>query len=242
MILRRKSAPPLTLWCAAGPAQLRALAEVGWRSFPQTDLRDTLLEAFRLRDDAVRLARTDLVAAEDEGSVVVFDVAADVVDWPGVHAEGERLRIPKGRRLTKSLVGDINEEAQYQRGVEQAQVDAVQDAFGWPVPQAWREMVTASGWLRRGWMLSGAYVELHPPADAIRVTREWTGEMIYHPGVLVIGSDGADRRLAVDLREDDPAVHLVEPSSVGWDDTVVQAPSVRVLAHRLETGDFGYLT
>jgi len=66
--------------------------------------------------------------------------------------------------------------------------------------------------------------------------------MIYHPGVLVIGSDGADRRLVVDLRDDDPAVHLVEPSSTGWEDTVVQAPSVRVLAHRLETGDFGYLT
>jgi hypothetical protein len=126
--------------------------------------------------------------------------------------------------------------------VPHAEVDAVREAFGWPVPTAWREMVTATGWLRRGWMLSGAYVELHPPLDAIRVTRDWTSEMIYHPGVLVIGSNGGDRHLAVDLREDDPAVRLVEPSSVGWEDTVVQAPSVRVLAHRLETGDFGFLS
>ncbi len=240
MILRRKPAPTVSLWCPVGPRELQALIEVGWTSWPQLTADDHLLEAFRLRDEAVHVVRDELVPAHGEGSVVVFDVPPELASWSAVEPVGDRLRIPKGRRLTKAIVGDISEEAQYQQGVTQPEVDAVRDAFGELVPQAWRDMVTATSWLRRGWMTTGAYVDLHPPADAIRVTQGWTQELVYHPGVLIIGSDGHGCRLAIDLRDDDPPVLLLHPSSTGWDDTVVQAPSVKAFAERLEIGDFGY--
>ncbi len=241
MFLRRKPAPTLSLWCVVGARDLQALAAIGWTTWPQRDLDDTVLEAYRLRAEAVRAVREELVPAQGEGSLVVFDVPPDVVSWAGVEADGERLRIPKGRRLTKAIIGDICEEAQYQRGVGQDEVDAVRAAFGELVPEPWRAMVTAPSWLRRGWMATGAYVDLHPPADAVRVTQSWTQEIVFHPGALVIGSDGLHRHLVIDLREDDPPVHLIEDSSTGWDDTVVQAPSVTVLAERLEIGDFAFV-
>lgn len=241
MILRRKPAPVLSLWCAVGPAQLRALDETGCSSWPQLDADDHLLEAFRMREEAVAVVRGEIVPQHGEGSVVVFDVPPDVDSWPGVQARGDRLLIPKGRRLTRSIVGDISEEAQYQRGASQREVDAVRHAFGELVPSAWRAMVQAGVWLRRGWMSTGAYVDLHPPADAIRVTQQWTREMLYHPGALAIGTDRAQRLLVVDLREDDPPVRSVHVASTGWDDSVVQSRSVGEFAQRLEAGDFRYV-
>jgi hypothetical protein len=89
-------------------------------------------------------------------------------------------------------------------------------------------------------MTSGAYVDLHPPADAVRATQVWNGELVYHPGALVIGSDGADGLLVVDLREAEPPVVLVPRSSTGWDDAVVQSPDVHHFAESLERGDFAF--
>ncbi len=160
------------------------------------------------------------------------------MSWPGVQAGDGRLSIPKGRRLTKAIIGDVCEEAQYQRGVPDVEVDAVRDAFGELVPDAWRAMVTAPTWLRRGWMATGSYVDLHPPYVATQVTQAWMQEMVFHPGALVIGTDGRHRHLVIDLREPDPPVRLVEDSSTGWDDTVVQTASVGELVRRLEQGDF----
>src|SRR4051812_15016283 len=241
MILRRKPAPTLSLWCAVGPRELQALAATGWSSWPQLDAQDTSVEAYRVRAEAVAVVRDEVVEVEGEGSLVVFDVPPDVVGWSGVLVRGDRLLLPKGRRLSKAVVGDISEEAQYQRGASSSEVDAVRDAFGELVPDAWRAMVQAHGWLRRGWTATGAYVDLHPPAEAVRATQAWTSELVYHPGVLVIGGDGGDRRLAIDLREDDPPVRLLHVASTGWDDTVVQAPSVGALVERLEVGDFTYV-
>lgn len=238
MFLRRKPVPTVSLWCVVGTRELQALAATGWSTWPQRDLSDTTVEAFRERPEAVRVLREDLVPAEGEGSLVVFDVPPDVLGWPGVETDGARVRLPKGRRLTKAVVGDIAEEAQYRRGVDGHEVDAVRDAFGELAPDAWRAMVTAPTWLRRGWMATGSYVDLHPPREAIALTQSWTREMVFHPGALVIGADGRHRHLVIDLREDDPPVHLVDDASTGWDDTVVQAPSVTELAQRLERGDF----
>lgn len=240
VFLRRKQLPTLSLWCVVDTTDLHLLASLHWRSWPQRDLHDTTLVAYRDRDEAVAVVRRELVPEQGEGSVVVFDVAPELETWAGVDTDSSRLRIPKGRRLTKAIVGDICEEAQYRRGVDPAEVDAVRDAFGELVPESWRSMVTAPCWLRRGWMATGSYVDLHTPAEAIRVTQSWMEEMVYHPGALVIGSDGAHRKLVIDLREDDPPVHLVEASSTGWDDTAVQAADLRTFAGRLEHGDFTF--
>jgi hypothetical protein len=241
VILRRKPAPTVSLWSVASPRELQALASVGWVSWPQLGPDDVAVEAFRRREAAVRVVRDRLVPDAGEGSLIVFDIQPALLDGPGVEADGERVRLPKGRRLTKAVVGHVNEEAQYQRGATDAEVDAVRWAFGEPVPDGWRAMVTAPSWLRRGWMITGAYVNLHPPADAVRVTQAWTREMVYHPGVLIIGSDGRAGRLAIDLREPDPPVHLLDEASTGWDDTVVQAPCVAAFVEQLELGDFGYV-
>jgi hypothetical protein len=241
VFLRRKPAPALSLWRVVGSAELHALATSGWSAWPPRDGDGGVVEAFRRRPDAVRAVREQLVPEQGEGSLVVFDVAPDLLSWPSVEVDGDRVRIPKGRRLTKATVGDICEEAQYQRGVEHREVDAVRDAFGELVPEAWRAMVTAPCWLRRGWMATGAYVDLHPPALAVAATQAWTREMVFHPGGLVIGRDLQRRHLVIDLREDDPPVRLVEDSSTGWDDSVVQAASVRLLAERLELGDFAFV-
>jgi len=241
MILRRrKPAPVVSLWAAVGPDDLQTLARTGWSAWPQRDAHDLAVEAFEVRDEAVHVVRDELVRDHGEGSLVVFDVPPSVTGWPGVERHGRRLLIPKGRRLTKAVVGDVTEEAQYRSGVEQAEVDAVRDHFGELVPDGWRAMVTAPSWLRRGWMTSGAYVDLHPPVDAVRATQVWHRDMVYHPGALVIGSDGGDRLLAIDLREGDPPVVLLDRSSTGWDDAVVQSPGVHHFAERLEHGDFAY--
>lgn len=238
VFLRRKPPATTSLWCVVGASELEALAATGWSTWPQLGPQDVTVDAFTRRADAVRVLRDELVPARGEGSLVVFDVTADVLTWPGVTERGGRVGLPKGRRLTKAVVGDICEEAQYQRGVPDVEVDAVRDAFGELVPDAWRAMVTAPTWLRRGWMATGSYVDLHPPHVAIQVTRAWMQEMVFHPGALVIGADAHRRHLVIDLREPDPPVHLVEGSSTGWDDTVVQARSVGELARRLEQGDF----
>ena len=238
VFLRRKPATTTSLWCVVDAGELEALAATGWSTWPQRGADDVTVDAFTVRTDAVRVLCEDVVPARGEGSLVVFDVPAEVASWSGVTARDGRLSIPKGRRLTKAIVGDICEEAQYQRGLPQVEVDAVRDAFGELVPDAWRAMVTAPTWLRRGWMATGSYVDLHPPHVAIQVTQAWMQEMVFHPGALVIGADGQRRHLVIDLREADPPVHLVEDSSTGWDDTVVQARSVGELVRRLEHGDF----
>lgn len=236
---RRKPPPTVSLWAAVDAGGLWALAEAGWASWPQLNADDQVVQGYLLREEAVSVVRDELARQQGEGSLVVFDVPADVTSWRDVRAVGDRLLIPKGRRLTKVIVGDISEEAQYQRGVEASELDAVQLAFGEPVPAAWRAMVTAPTWLRRGWMTTGAHVELHPPLDAVRITRDWWGELIFHPSALVIGRDGAGRTLAIDLRENDPPVLAFDALSTGWDDGVQQAISVADLAERLEVGDFG---
>ncbi|MGK5677772.1 hypothetical protein [Actinoplanes sp. URMC 104] len=165
----------------------------------------------RLFDDrlaAVRVAREKLVPEEGAGHVL-------------------RVQTRDGEP-----VGVIVEEADYRGPVPEPEF-----ADGPELPEAWRRYLRSPSWLRRGWLPSGKYIWLYPPAQARQILRIWETEGT-HPGIALIGGDGGLENFVVDLRQDPAPVLMVSNASEGWDDAVVQAPDVATFVARVEDGTF----
>ena len=75
-------------------------------------------------------------------------------------------------------------------------------------------------------MTSGAYVGNHSPHEMLEQHDAWDGGIDAHPGIAIIGNDGARELLVLDLRSDPAPVLLVDIASDGWDSAIRQADNV----------------
>lgn len=94
-----------------------------------------------------------------------------------------------------------------------------------------------------------AYLDLWPLADVVERNADeepWNYLREDHPGILIIGSNGAGERLEYDTRRTPPPVLLVESLSSGWQEACWQADSLTALLAHLDRGgafrfDSGYM-
>jgi hypothetical protein len=112
--------------------------------------------------------------------------------------------------------------------------------LGRPLPAAWREYLCSPSWLREGWLESGCYLRLHPPLETVDMHSAWQPATSGHPGIAVIGGDGARERLVLDLRRDPVPVLAVHVTSEGWDEAVPQAGDVGEFVERVAAGTFTF--
>ncbi|MCW6007113.1 hypothetical protein K1W54_21390 [Micromonospora sp. CPCC 205371] len=219
----------VTLWRAVGPAELERVAAAGWRAWPAADLRASLS-----RTAATAHARRRHVPAEGAGVVTTLGVPRRVLDrYP--MSQGE-YRIPAADvpALNAHLAGAIVEMSDYRAPVPNEELDPA-------LPAAWHDYLAGPSWLRRGWLDSGCYLWLYPPAEAAELLDAW-GEpsRAAHPGIAIIGGDGGREHIALDLRADPAPVMLVEITSGGWAGSVRQADDVASFLARVEASTFDF--
>ncbi|GLZ30304.1 hypothetical protein Lesp02_24930 [Lentzea sp. NBRC 105346] len=169
-----------------------------------------LHDPMRSRSEATTIARQQLVPAGGVGYVTRFRVCDDHV------------------------VGAIENVAEYRGPVPDEQFD------GLGLPEAWRTYLRGESWLRRGWVNDETYVHLYSPVEMLELQDAWGEATALHPGIAIIGGDGGREQLALDLREAEPSVRLVDIASGGWEGAVTQAGDVRELIERIEAGDFAF--
>jgi hypothetical protein len=217
----------VTLWRAVGPAELAQVAAAGWRAWPAADLGATLS-----RTAATAVARQRHVPADGAGFVATFDVPRWLLDRYPVSNGEYRIPAADVPTLNAHLDGAIIEMADYRAPVPDEELDPA-------LPAAWRDYLAGPSWLRRGWLDSGCYLWLYPPAEGAELLDAW-GEPSrdLHPGIAIIGGDGGREHIALDLRADPAPVMMVEITSGGWEGSVRQAPDVASFLARVEAGTF----
>ncbi|GLH99186.1 hypothetical protein [Phytohabitans aurantiacus] len=223
----------VTLWRAVGRGELERVAAAGWRAWPAGEpvgeLRASLSRAV-----ATTEARQRHVPADGAGFVTTFDVPRRFLErYPAV---GGQYTIPSGdvAALNDQLSGAIVEMADYRGPVPEEELDPA-------LPAAWRDYLAGPSWLRRGWLDSGCYLWLYPPAEGAELLDAWGEPSIAaHPGIAIIGGDGGREHLALDLRADPVPVMMVEITSGGWEGSVRQAPDVASFLARVEAGTFDF--
>ncbi|GAA0500441.1 hypothetical protein Ade02nite_27870 [Paractinoplanes deccanensis] len=230
-----------TLWRPTGQAELDLVAASGWRAWPPRLPDQPIFYPVLQRWYATKIAREWNVPAGGVGHVTRFDVRRSYLDRHEVRQAGGRdvleYRIPAGEldEFNAHIAGVIVEEAEFRGPVGD-------DEFaGAPaLPAAWRAYLQSESWFRRGWLESGAFVELHPPRWSAELLEAWEEAAGLHPGLAIIGGNGSREQLVLDLREDDPPVLLVDITSDGWHNAIPQAAGVAELIERVEAGTFDF--
>ncbi|MCF0092079.1 hypothetical protein B0E54_00900 [Micromonospora sp. MH99] len=193
---------------------------------------------------ATKIAREWNVPAGGVGYVTRFDVQRSYLDRYDVHQVGGRdvleYWIPAEEldAFNDHIVGAIVEEADYRGPVDDQEFTDAEVALGRALPAAWRSYLQGGSWLRRGWMTTGAYVWLNTPRQTIELG-DVSGDDT-HPGIAIIGGDGAREQLVLDLRSETMPVLLVDLTSGGWDSAIRQADDVSEFVSRVEAGTFEF--
>ncbi|MDG6105645.1 SMI1/KNR4 family protein [Dactylosporangium aurantiacum] len=227
----------VVLWRAVGQAELDLVAAAGWRAWPAGPGFAAVPERRR----AAQLSRERFVPADGVGYVVRFEVERAYLERFAAHREhGYVIPAKEIAGLNAHLVGAITEEADYRGPVSDREFAEAERALGRPLPAVWRSYLQGASWFRRGWLASGAYVWLNPPREMLRLHEAWDGGTAAHPGIAVIGGDGAREHLALDLRGDPAPVLLVDITSAGWESGIRQADDVGAFIRRVEDGGFEF--
>lgn len=216
-------------WAAVTESELAAIADAKWRAWPAhvpLRIRDR-------RDPAVTEAQS-FARASGAGSVVRIELEAT---FASAHSQLDGS--PDLATLNRALAV-LMTDAEYLGAVSTAEIDHAEQALGLRFPVAWRSYITRSVWFRRGWMATGAYVWLYTPSETVDHVRAWIGGRRDRTGMLVIGGDGASEVLTVDARLVDSSVTLTPNVSVGWIDSIEQAPSLEQFLAAIDTGTFDF--
>ncbi|HEY1639993.1 MAG TPA: hypothetical protein VGG35_04850 [Streptosporangiaceae bacterium] len=233
----------VTLWSAAGQAELDAIAASGWRAWPQLPGQ----RAFRPvldRDRAAAVTRAQNVPRDGVGYLTRLQVRSEFLGRydPGARAADGGYEIPAGdlASLNASIDGAIREEARYLGPVSGDEVTRMARALDEQLPEAWRAYLTGPSWFARGWLPSGCYLWLYTPDQSVEVldARNEAGAGL--PGVLILGTDGSREILAADIRSTTAPVVLIDITGEGWDDALPQAPSLAEFIGRVEAGTFEF--
>lgn len=226
---------PITLWRPTGQAELDLVAAARWRAWPPRLPDQPIFYPVANRWYATKIAREWNVPAGGVGYVTSFDVEEDFLGrYPIQQAGGSEVLeywIPAEELadFNEHIVGAIRLEAEYRGPVD--------EEFG-ELPAGWRAYLTGESWLCSGWLESGTYLKLYRPSEGAYQLEAWESET--HPGIAWIGDDGSRERLAVDLRRADSPVFLVQITSPGWSDAIVQTDSVQEFVAAVEAGTFTF--
>lgn len=234
----------ITLWRATAQPELDLLAATGWKAW-SASLAGRRFDAYLERRSAERIAQTSLATTVGVGYVTSFEVQSAFVD----HCRQYRIGVgsnavyslPEAEMpsLNEHLVGAVTEQADYRAALDDQEFAGGQASA---LPPSWRRYLQHSSWFRRGWLPSGCYLWLYTPREGIELAEAWGEDSVgAHPGIAIIGGDGSREHLAVDLRQDDPPVVLVDAfAGQGWADALEQAPSVAHFIDLLEAGTFDF--
>jgi hypothetical protein len=233
------------LWRAAGPAELDLVAAARWRAWPPAHGQPDFAAALS-REYAAKTARQLHVPRAGAGYVTQFEVRADFLrGYPVRQAGGpgeQEYQVPAAdlAGLNASIVGAIREESRYFGPVADQEFAAAASELGRELPAAWRAYLQGGSWLSRGYLPSGCFVTLVPPAEAAGMAAAMDPDADRFPGLLVLGSNGAREVIAVDARLDPAPVVLVDVTADGWEDGLEQAASIAEFTRQVEAGTFDY--
>ena len=224
-----------TLWRPTGPEELRLVAESGWTAWPPRLPDQPIFYPVRNRWYATKIAREWNVPASGSGFVTRFDVETAFLDRYPVQQAGGRdvlehwIPAEELDEFNRHIVGRIVEVAEFRGPLTDADFGDLLDA--------WRDYLRGESWLARGWLGDDTFVHLFTPAETAELSPEMAGT---HPGIAIISGDGGRERLAIDLRQPDSPVSLVDITGVGWDDAVPQAESVAAFVTAIDDGTFSF--
>jgi hypothetical protein len=232
-----------TVWSPAAQAELDAIAESGWRAWPQLPGQP----AFRLgldRAQATMVTREQNVPRDGVGYVARLDLRREFLGryaaGPDGGPEAGRYEIPAADLdgLNASIDGAIREEARYHGPVSGEELSRMARALGDQLPEAWRAYLTGPSWFARGWLPSGCYLWLYTPDQSAEVldARNEAGAGL--PGLLILGTDGGREILAADTRSAPAPVVLIDITGDCWDDALPQAASLAQFIEQVEAGTF----
>lgn len=239
----------VTLWSAAGQAELDAIADSGWRSWPQLPGRPAFRPVLD-RERATAVTRAQNVPRDGVGYLTRLEVRREFLGQypppPGAGAgtgpQAAAYEIPAGdlARLNASIDGAIREEARYLGPVSGAEVTRMAGVLDEQLPGAWRDYLTGPSWFARGWLRSGCYLWLYTPDQSVEVldARNKAGAGL--PGVLILGTDGSREILAADIRSETAPVVLIDITGEGWDDALPQVPSLAEFIEQVEAWTFEF--
>jgi hypothetical protein len=227
----------VTLWRATGRAERDLVAAARWREWPPPSPGRPDFQAFLDPALAAAATRERHVPAGGEGFVIRFGVRRAFLDR--YEAAGPEYHLPAGDlgALNANLAGAIVEEAHHRGAVAGEEFDRAAAVLGRPLPRTWRAYLRGP-WFHRGWLPSGCFVWLYTPREALEIQEAWDEGAAAHPGVAVIGGNGAREQFVLDLRRDPSPVLMVDITSEGWDAAIRQAADVERFVAAVEAGTF----
>ncbi|MFE9750250.1 hypothetical protein ACFYOT_35550 [Saccharothrix saharensis] len=216
------------LWRPTGRAELDLVAAARWRAWPPRLPDQPIFYPVANRWYATKIAREWNVPAGGVGFVTRFGVRRDFLARYPVRQAGGRdvlehwVPAEDLEEFNANIVGEIVCEAEYRGPVADDEFDRARP--GRSLPAAWRRYLQGGSWWRSG-RLGDSVVTLYPPTE----TPE--GE---HPGLAIVGDDGAGGRFAFDLTRD-PAPVLVLAGAA--EEAVVVASDAEAFIARVEAGE-----
>ncbi len=121
--------------------------------------------------------------------------------------------------------------------VTEEELAAAEAALGQPLPEDYANFLRRQDGLAD--FVGEAYLDLWTLPDVVARNADedpWNMLQERHPGILVVGSDGAAECVAYDTRRAPPPVLLVNNLSSGWHEACWQADSIDDLLDVLRGG------
>jgi len=114
------------------------------------------------------------------------------------------------------------------RGASDQEISAAEHRLGVTFPPELRALVAHQDGSEE-WF-GDTFVLMYSVAAMVDVN----GEVDGHPGLLIFGSDGSRELIGLDLRVANHPVVMIDVTSRGWDEALLQAPSLHeFMAQRL---------
>lgn len=234
-----------TLWRPVGQAELDLVAASGWRAWPPRLPGQPIFYPVLNRWYATKITREWNVPREGTGYVTRFQVPGSFLSQFDIQQAGGRdvleYWIPAEQlpEFNASIAGPIIEEARYHGPVSDQDFTGTDAATG-PLPQAWRAYLQGPSWFRRGWMTTGDFVDLLPPADSLEITNAWKGTAERFPGLQILGTDRSRELIVTDARDASQQILLADITCAGWQDAIPQGCDVVRFIERVDAGTFGF--
>ncbi|MFJ9388450.1 hypothetical protein ACIRON_06510 [Nocardioides sp. NPDC101246] len=140
--------------------------------------------------------------------------------------------------MTTAGIDETIEPASWGSPVAESEIAAVEAWLPAPIPSAWQDYMQRGRWLRRGWLRSGAFVTLEPPAEARSLMQAWDEALDLHPGFYWLGTDGSRLIFCVDLRDLELGVIVTDIAASGWDDADRLGIPIEEFIRRIDDGTF----